>query len=34
MSGDTGMDDLGRKAALERAAEYYRLAAGYVRHHS
>ena len=34
MSGDPGMDSAGRKAALERAAEYYRLAAGYVRQHS
>ena len=31
MSGDPGMDSAGREAALERAAEYYRLAAGYVR---
>ncbi len=31
MSGDPGMDDTGRKAAFERASEYYRLAAGYVR---
>jgi aminoglycoside phosphotransferase family enzyme len=31
MSGDSGMDSASRKAALERAAEYYRLAAGYVR---
>jgi uncharacterized protein len=31
MSGDPGMDDTGRKAAFDRASEYYRLAAGYVR---
>jgi uncharacterized protein len=31
MSGDSGMDVAGRKAAFDRAAEYYRLAAEYVR---
>jgi aminoglycoside phosphotransferase family enzyme len=31
MSGDSGMDGAGRKAAFDRASEYYRLAAGYVR---
>ncbi len=31
MSGDSGMDEAGRKAAFDRAAEYYRLAADYVR---
>lgn len=31
MSGDTGMDEAERKAAFDRASEYYRLAADYVR---